>query len=103
TQETRSDCAKSQKNTLKGLCVFGQVAIEERIWCSPAKSYIRPATERLGIVPQGKSLRLQRVLTDFGCEHSFLRATESVREHYGFEVGASAVRKATLAHAQRAK
>ena len=79
------------------------MAIEERIWCSPAKSYIRPATERLGIVPQGKSLRLQRVLTDFGCEHSFLRATESVREHYGFEVGASAVRKATLAHAQRAK
>jgi hypothetical protein len=43
------------------------------------------------------------VLTDFGCEHSFARAVESVREHYGFEIGASAVRTATLEHAQRAR
>jgi hypothetical protein len=42
-------------------------------------------------------------LTDFGCEHSFAKAAQSVREHYGFEVGASAVRRTTLAHAQRAK
>jgi hypothetical protein len=46
---------------------------------------------------------LQRVLTDFGCEHSFARAAQSVREHYGFELGASAVRTATLSHAGRAK
>jgi hypothetical protein len=43
------------------------------------------------------------VLTDFGCEHSFVRAVESVREHYGFEIGASAVRTATLENAQRAR
>jgi hypothetical protein len=43
------------------------------------------------------------VLTDFGCEHAFARAAESVREHYGFEIGASAVRTATLIHAQRAR
>jgi hypothetical protein len=46
---------------------------------------------------------LDRVLTDFGCEHSFARAVESVREHYGFEMEASAVRTATLEHAQRAR
>jgi len=46
---------------------------------------------------------LERVLTDFGCEHSFARAAESVQEHYGFEIGASAVRAATLEHAQRAR
>jgi hypothetical protein len=46
---------------------------------------------------------LERVLTDFGSEHSFARAAESVREHYGFELGASAVREATLEHAQRAR
>ncbi len=46
---------------------------------------------------------MDRVLTDFGCEHSFARAVESVREHYGFEMGASAVRTATLEHAQRAR
>jgi len=43
------------------------------------------------------------VLTDFGCEHAFARAAESVWEHYGFEIGASAVRTATLKHAQRAR
>jgi hypothetical protein len=43
------------------------------------------------------------VLTDFGCEPSFVRAAQSVREHYGFEIGASAVRTATLEHAQRAR
>jgi hypothetical protein len=36
------------------------------------------------------------VLTDFGCEHSFARAVDSVREHYGFDIGASAVRTATV-------
>jgi hypothetical protein len=43
------------------------------------------------------------VLSDFGSEQSFERAAESVREHYGFELGASALRKATLKHAQRAR
>jgi hypothetical protein len=43
------------------------------------------------------------MLTDFGCEHSFARSVESVREHYGIEIGASAVRTATLEHAQRAR
>jgi hypothetical protein len=43
------------------------------------------------------------VLTDFGCEHSFVRAAQSVREHYGFEIGASMVRTATLKHARRAR
>lgn len=77
--------------------------VRERIWCSPAQSYLRPLPQRLGVTPRGRSRRLERVLTDFGCEHSFVRATESVREHYGFEIGASAVRAATLKHAQRAR
>ena len=53
--------------------------------------------------PRGRSRRLDRVLTDFGSEHSFARAAHSVLEHYGFEPGASAVRAATLQHAQRAR
>lgn len=77
--------------------------MRERIWCSQAKSYLRPLPNRLGVTPRGRSRRLERVLTDFGCEHSFARAAESVREHYGFEIGASAVRTATLEHAQRAR
>jgi hypothetical protein len=79
------------------------VAVRERIWRSQSQSYVRPLPRRLGVTPRGRSRRLERVLTDFGCEHSFARAAGSVLEHYGFQIGASAVREATLAHAQRAR
>ena len=85
---------------MKWWCVFGLVKVRERIWCSPAKSYLRPLPKRLGVTPLGRSRRLQRVLTDFGCEQSFARAAQSVKEHYGFEIGACAVRTETRAHAQ---
>ncbi len=77
--------------------------VKDRIWCSPKQSYLRPLPKRLGVTPRGRSRRLQRVLTDFGSEHSFARAAQSVKEHYGFELGASAVRATTLEHAHRAQ
>jgi len=43
---------------------------------------------------------LQRVLTDFGADHSFVVASKKMREHYGVEVPASSVRCCTLAHAK---
>ena len=95
---------RSRKNkTLKWWCVFGSVSVIDQIWCSPTQKYLRPLPQRLGVTPRGHSRRLERVLTDFGCEHAFARAAESVLEHYGFAVGASAVRTATLKHAQRAR
>lgn len=93
----------SRKKTLTWWCVFGLVRVRERIWCSPTQPYLRPLPKRLGVTARGRSRRLERVRTDFGIEHSFVRATQSVREHYGFELGASAVRTATLKHAQRAR
>ena len=83
--------------------MFGRVGVADQVWRSATQKYLRPLAQRLGVSPRGKSRRLQRVLSDFGCEHSFARAAQSVREHYGFELGASAVRQATLAHAQRAQ
>lgn len=79
------------------------VTVVDRIWRSASQSYLRPLPARLGVTPRGRSRRLERVLTDFGCEHSFARAADSVLEHYGFEIGTNAVRDATLAHAQRAR
>ena len=83
--------------------MFGLVSVRERIWRNQIKGYLRPLPRRLGVVPCGRSRRLERVLTDFGCEHSFARANQSVLEHYGFELGASTVRRTTLKHAQRAQ
>lgn len=92
-----------KKKTLTWWCVFGVVAVSDRVWRSQSQSYLRPLPGRLGVTPRGRSRRLERVLTDFGCEHSFAQAAGSVLEHYGFEIGVSAVRDATLAHAQRAR
>lgn len=75
----------------------------DRVWKNSSQSYIRPLAQRLGVTPRGRSRRLERVLTDFGCEHSFARAASSVLEHYGFEIGVSAVRNSTLTHAKRAR
>jgi hypothetical protein len=77
--------------------------VQDRIWCNARRAYLRPLPQRLGVTPRGRSRRLERVLTDFGCEQSFVRAAQSVREHYGFEIGATMVRTATLKHAQRAQ
>lgn len=42
------------------------------------------------------------MLSDFGAEHSFARSCQRLKEHYGFELSASAVRDTTLRHAGRA-
>lgn len=83
--------------------MFGLVAVADQVWRSSTQAYLRPFPLRLGVTARGKSRRLQRALADFGCEHSFARAAQSVHEHYGFELGASAVRRTTLAQAQRAQ
>ena len=79
------------------------VAVRERVWRSATQSYLRPLPPRLGVTSRGRSRRLERVLTDFGSEHSFGKAAASVKEHYGFEMGVSAVRDCTLEHAHRAR
>ncbi len=64
---------------------------------------MRLLPEAIGVRARGRSKRLERVLTDFGIEHSFQHAAARVLEHYGFEINVSAVRQATLQNAQRAE
>jgi hypothetical protein len=83
--------------------VFGLVRVAERVWRTQQKNYLRLLPEAIGVTPRGRSQRLERVLTDFGSEHSFQHAAARVLEHYGFEMNVSAVRNATLHHAGRAE
>lgn len=83
--------------------MFGAVKVAERVWCTEQQKYLRLLPEAIGVTPRGRSKRLERVLSDFGCEHSFRHAAARVQEHYGFEISASAVREATLHHAGRAQ
>ena len=75
----------------------------ERIWGTAGKKYLRLLPEGIGVRPRGPSVPLPRALRDFGCEHSFGQAAARVLEHYGFEIGPSAVRDTTLRQAQRAR
>lgn len=52
---------------------------------------------------RGYSLGLQRVLTDFGADHSFSQVVAKVKEHYLIDVPASATRFYTQKHATQIK
>lgn len=76
--------------------------MQERIWRDRTHRYLRCLPKRLGVSARGKSRALQRVLSDFGVEHSFARSCARLQEHYGFTINASAVRTVTLQQAARA-
>lgn len=77
--------------------------VEERIWRRAGLSYERVFAKTIGVRHRAKSTPLERVLSDFGAEHSFAQAAGRVKEHYGFEITSSAVRQATLKTAERAQ
>ena len=79
------------------------MTVPERLWRSQSQRCLRPWPARLGVTSRGRSRRLERVRTDFGCEHSSARAAGRGLEHDGFAIGVSAGRDATLAHAQSAR
>lgn len=58
--------------------------------------------QRIGVRSRSPSKRLRRVLSDFGIDASFAKAATKVLEHYGFDITARAVRKATLESALQA-
>jgi hypothetical protein len=75
--------------------------VEEQTWRDTYKKPHRPLPERLEVRNRQKSLRLQRLLTDFGADDSFENAARKMKEHHGLEMGASAVRETTLHHAEK--
>ena len=61
---------------------------------------VRAFCQQAKISSREYSLPLQRALTDFGADHSFGKAAQKMREHYGVEVPTSGARSCTLAHAK---
>ena len=72
--------------------------IEQLLRIKRGGAELRPFCLEAQVKHRGYSLRLQRVLTDFGSEVSFGRAVSRVREHYAVEVPVEAVRQHTLRH-----
>jgi hypothetical protein len=80
---------------------FGTVQIQEQILRLTRRGErLRPFCTAAHVQPRGYSRPLQRALSDFGAEASFARAAARMREHYGIEVPASAIREITYRHAR---
>ena len=93
--------ARTPPKKLKWFTTFGLIEIEEQILRLARRGpRRRPFCQSAGVAPRSYSRRLQRVVTDFGAESSFVRTAARVREHYGIEVPPSAARAHTLRHAR---
>jgi len=90
-----------RKKLLTWHSTYGEVSVlEQRLRQGRRGAQVRPFCRQAKIGARAYSLPLQRALTDFGADHSFVEATQKVREHYGVELPASSVRSCTLAHAK---
>jgi hypothetical protein len=74
--------------------------LEQRLRQGRRGAQVRPFCKQAQISSRAYSLPLQRALTDFGADHSFVEASQKVQEHYGVELPASTIRLHTLAHAK---
>ena len=78
---------------------FGPIELQEQVLRLGRRgTELRPFCDSAGVRNRGYSRRLQRVLVDFGSEHSFANAAERVHEHYGIAMPIEAVRQHTLRH-----
>ena len=77
------------------------IQVRESLWRSSKKSYLRVLPDALQVRSRTCSLRLQRVLCDFGMEDSFATSVHRLKEHYGFEISTSVLAKTTLKHASK--
>lgn len=75
--------------------------MEEQTYISKGSGKLcRPFQSAADITCRGYSLRLQRVVTDFGADIAFARAVEKIEEHYGITLPVSAIAAITERHAQ---
>lgn len=61
---------------------------------------VKPFTDSSGVSCRSYSLPMQRVMTDFGADDSFLEAVKKIKEHYGIDISLSATQRITEEHAE---
>lgn len=101
--EKKSEGLTIHRNpTIEYNVLFGKIELESPyLWLKGESS--KPLVDEMNITHQGRSLAVNRALTDFGIEDSFKHAAERFEEHYNFRIGPSAVDRATKESAVRAE
>ncbi len=82
--------------------IFGKIEINSPyLYLSGISA--KPLRDEMNINHNGRSLAVDRALADFGIEESFAQAAKRFAEHYHFEIGPSAVARATKQAANEAE
>ena len=82
--------------------VFGKIEIKSPYLCLSGEGG-KPLRDMMNITHNGRSLAVNRALTNFGSEESFEQAAKRFKEHYRFHIGSSAVDRATKESAKLAE
>lgn len=83
------------------MTTYGRIEVQEQVFrLGRSGRTLRPFATAAQVECRGYSVPLQRVMTDFGAEHSFERAAERILEHYKIDLSGSAIRRVTLGHAE---
>jgi len=74
--------------------IFGKIEINSPyLWIQGTSS--KPLIDEMKITHQSRSEAVNRALVDFGIEDSFARAAARFKEHYHYDIGASAAARST--------
>lgn len=88
--------------TISFHCLFGTYQLESPyFYDGPTHCSWRPVKDVLGLTHNGRSLAVERALTDFGAEESFGQAAIRFEEHYGWEIGRTTVLRVVEARAEQ--
>jgi hypothetical protein len=84
--------------------VLGELIAEETLYRDKRTNHeIRPFRKLIRLEHRDYTLKLQRIIVDFGVDESFTKAQRKLQEHYGLSISHTAIREITLAHALQAK
>jgi hypothetical protein len=105
TAENESQGLKvNRKKKITYSVVFGEVEVESPYhWDRETKRSARPVKDVLGLRHRGRSVGVERALSDFGNEESFGHASVRFAEHYGWEVDRTTVLRVVEQRAQEAE
>ncbi len=78
--------------------IFGAIVLSSPYFWSKGNGY-KPLISDMKINLGGRSQRVDRALSDFGSEESFVNASRRFQEHYHYNIGVSAVNRSTKYYA----
>ena len=105
TAETEAKGIKvNRRESVTHSVLFGRVkVISPYHWDPVTRRSARPVKTELGLKHQGRSVGVERALSDFGNEESFAQAALRFAEHYGWEVGRTTVLRVVERRAREAE